>query len=213
MGKFNLMNYLLPPKNEVFYDLFEKCTEVSMQSAKLLNDILTTNISDEYIVQAKELKKESATILRETFKKLNSTFVTPMEPEDIQKIISLINKITKRIVRVCLNLNLYNIEVFNDDMKKHGIELLKATNELHSMIKTVKKVPQIKKITASNLQMKKIEMRGDEIINSAIKDLFSGNFETIDVIKLKDIYKDMEVALDSCYAVSDEIMNIILRQG
>ena len=52
--------------------------------------------------------------------------------------------------------------------------------------------------------MKKIEMRGDEIINSAIKDLFSGDFETIDVIKLKDIYKDMEVALDSCYAVSDE---------
>ena len=39
----------------------------------------------------------------------------------------------------------------------------------------------------AKLKMKKIEMRGDEIINSAIKDLFSGDFETIDVIKLKDI--------------------------
>lgn len=152
-------------------------------------------------------------ILTETFKKLNSTFVTPMEPEDIQKIISLINKITKRTVRVCMNLDLYNINNFNEYMKQHGTELFKATEELHSMIKTIKKVPQIKKVTASILQMKKIEMRGDEIINSAVKDLFSGNYETIDVIKLKDIYKDMEVALDCCYAVSDEIMNIILRQG
>ena len=48
--------------------------------------------------------------------------------------------------RLCLNLNLYNIKVFNDDMKKHGVELLKATDELHSMIKTVKKVPQSKKL-------------------------------------------------------------------
>lgn len=213
MGKFNLMNYLLPPKNEVFYELFEKCSDVSMQSAKLLNDILSSGVSEEALTHAKELKKESASTLRETFKKLNSTFVTPMEPEDIQKIISLINKITKRTVRVCMNLDLYNINNFNEYMKQHGTELFKATEELHSMIKTIKKVPQIKKVTASNLQMKKIEMRGDEIINSAVKDLFSGNYETIDVIKLKDIYKDMEVALDCCYAVSDEIMNIILRQG
>ncbi len=213
MANFNLMSYLLPPEDKLFYDLFERSTGVCKEASCLLNEILKNSVSEEALIKAKELKKESSSILRQTLKELNKTFVTPLEPEDIQKIITLLNKITKKIVRVCVNLKVYHIDNFNQNMINQSEELLKATVELEYIIKKFKKSSSMKKITAGNFRMKKIEMRGDEIINSAMENLFSGEFEALDVIKFKDIYKDLEVAVDSCYAVSDEVMNIVLRQG
>ena len=61
--------------------------------------------------------------------------------------------------------------------------------------------------------MKEIEAHGDEILFHAMDELFSGKYEALDVIKIRDIYKDIENALDLCFSVSDEVVNVVLKQN
>ena len=61
--------------------------------------------------------------------------------------------------------------------------------------------------------MKGIESHGDEIHRKAMYELFSGKYDALDVIKLRDIYKEIENALDACFYVSDTILNVVLKQN
>ena len=91
--------------------------------------------------------------------------------------------------------------------------LFKATEELKTIIYNFKNTTPIKTITESNINMKEIETHGDEIHYQAIDELFSGKYDALSVIKLRDIHKDIENALDSCFSVSDAVVNVVLKQS
>lgn len=68
-------------------------------------------------------------------------------------------------------------------------------------------------MTESHHRMKEIESHGDEILYKAMDELFSGQYDALTVLKLRDIYKDIEYALDTCFSVSDSIINIVLKHS
>lgn len=213
MPKFNLLTKLLPPEEKMFYKFFEDSTQVCKDTAVLFSEIMHNELKEEHVIRAKTLKHTSDALLRETLYKLSQTFVTPIEREDIQLIAIQLNKITKGLARVCVNLELYRIPKFTENMKKQSDTLLNATDELVDIIHKFRKVSSLKEITESNMRMKEIERHGDEIYHNAMSRLFSGEFEAIDVIKLRSIHEDIERALDKCFLVSDEIVNIVLKQS
>lgn len=213
MSKFNLLAYILPPEEKVFYSLFEESTQVCNEAATLYNEIISSCFTEDHIINAKRFKHKSNDLLKETLHQLNVTLITPIDREDIQCIASLLNKITKRIVKATLNLNVYRLATFTENMQKQGQTLLQATEELIFIIHKFKKASSIKEMTESNLKMKEIESHGDEIHYHAIDELFSGEYEALEVIKLRDIHKDIENALDSCFSVSDQVVNVVLKQS
>lgn len=213
MSKFNLLAYILPPEEKVFYTLFEESTKVCHETAVLFNEIVTKGLTEDHIITAKRLKHKSNDLLKETLHQLNITLITPIDREDIQCIASLLNKITKRIVKACVNLRVYRIEEFTENMKKQAMTMLQATEELTIIIHNFKKSSSIKEMTETNLKMKEIESHGDEILYHAMDELFSGKYDALNVLKLRDVHKDIENALDSCFSVSDQVVNVVLKQS
>ena len=98
-------------------------------------------------------------------------------------------------------------------MKDQPLTLVNATEQLGEIIKKFKKVSDVNDITKSNIAMKELETHGDEVHLKAMKELFSGKFDALDVIKLRDMYKEIENALDACFNVSDTILNVVLKQS
>ncbi len=213
MSKFNLLAYILPPEEKVFYTLFEESTNVCKEAANLFNEIVTNGLTEDQIITAKRLKHKSNDLLKETLHQLNITLITPIDREDIQCIASLLNKITKRIVKASVNLRVYRLDLYTDNMKKQAQTLMRATEELMFIIHKFKKQSSIKEMTESNLKMKEIESHGDEILYHAMDELFSGKYDALNVLKLRDIHKDLENALDSCFSVSDQVVNVVLKQS
>ena len=213
MSKFNLLAYILPPEEKVFYTLFEESTNVCKEAANLFNEIVTNGLTENQIITAKRLKHKSNDLLKETLHQLNITLITPIDREDIQCIASLLNKITKRIVKASVNLRVYRLDLYTDNMKKQAQTLMRATEELAFIIHKFKKQSSIKEMTESNLKMKEIESHGDEILYHAMDELFSGKYDALNVLKLRDIHKDLENALDSCFSVSDQVVNVVLKQS
>ena len=98
-------------------------------------------------------------------------------------------------------------------MKEQASILVKSADKLGEIIKNLKKVSDVEAITKLNIEMKELETYGDEILRKAISDLFSGKYEALEVIKLRDKYKEIENSLDTCYHISDMILNIALKQS
>lgn len=211
--KFNLFEKLLPPENKVFYDCFEESAKNCNDIANLFNKALLEGVSEELLIKAKTLKHRGSSLERETIRKLNSTFITPIDREDIQTLAAMLNRITKKIGQAFMNLNVYRITNFTEEMLQQSKTIMNATEELIRSVGLLKTISKTKEITESREAMKEIETFGDNILYRAMDKLFSGEFEAIDVIKLRDIYKQLESALDKCFSVSDEILNIALKNN
>lgn len=211
--KFNIFEKLLPPENKVFYDLFEDSAKNCNDMAKLFNEAILHGVSEEIIVKARNYKHRGSGLERETTKRLNNTFVTPIDREDIQALATMLNKITKKLVQATMNLNVYRIQCFTEEMQQQSKTILKATDELIRSVSLLKSISKTKEITESRHAMKEIESLGDDILHRAMDKLFSGEFEALEVIKLRDIYKVLESAMDNCYNVSDAILNIALKNN
>ncbi len=211
MPKFNLMSYIMPPEDKMFFTLFQDSAEICKKSAKLYNEVLETKLTDEKKEKALKYRKKGKLSYKLVLKQLNKSFITPIEREDIQYIAVQLNRINKKIVKACLNLEVYHLTEYTEEMKEQALTLVNATEQLGEIIKKFKKVSDVDDITKSNIAMKELETHGDEIHLKAMSELFSGKFDTLDVIKLRDMYKEIENALDACFNVSDTILSVVLK--
>lgn len=208
-----MLEKLLPPKTSIFYEYFEDAAKNCNEMAILFNEALMHGITEERIIKAKMLKHRGAGLERETTNKLNNTFITPIDREDIQSLATMLNKITKKIAQAFMNLKVYSPEVCTQEMLEQSRTILKATEELIRGVGLIKTIAKTKEITESHEMMEEIEALGDDILYRAMDRLFSGQFDAIEVIKLRDIYKGLESAMDKCFSVSDSILNIALKNN
>lgn len=209
----NILEKILPPKNTIFFDKFEDAANTCNKIAILLNDVVVNGLTDDKIIEARTLKHRGSNLERETIALLNSTFVTPIDREDIQLLASMLRKISKKIGQAMLTMNVYRIEHYTEELSQQADAILKATKELIKIVGMLKTLSRTKEITESRESMKEIETLGDEIHYRALSKLFSGEFDSLEVIKLRDIYKILESAMDKCNAVSDVILNIALKNS
>ena len=213
MPKFNLMSYIMPPEDKIFFTYFQDSAEICQKTARLYDKIMHDKLTDEYKEKALKYKKKGKLSYKAVLKQLNKSFITPIEREDIQTIAVQLNKITKKIVKACLNLEVYRLNDYTDEMKEQALTLVQATDKLAEIVKLFKKVSDVEKITKLNIEMKEIEAHGDEIHRRAMGNLFSGRYEALEVIKLRDMYKEIENAFDACFYVTDTILNVVLKQS
>ena len=213
MPKFNLMSYIMPPEDKMFFTLFQNSAEVCKETAVMYDEIMKHGFSQEKKEKLLKFKKKGSIAIRLTLKQLNKSFITPLEREDIQYIAVTLNKINKRIIKACLNLEVYRLTTYTEEMKEQALTLVRAAEMLGDIIKNLKKVSNVELMTELNIEMKKLETYGDEVHRHAMFDLFSGKYDALEVIKLRDIYKEIENALDACFHVSDTVLNVALKQS
>jgi len=210
---FGFLKKLLPPANEEFFAFFEEAATNCKETAKLFHQISESGVHDASLEEARHLKQQSNMIAKAILRKLNSTFITPIDREEIQSLANLLNKISKRIVRVCFNLRIYRIETITPDLKMQIGNLMEAVDELYPVIRLIRNTSQVNEATKYNSRMKEIESKGDDILNQTMVKLFSEALPPLDVIKYREIHKDIESVLNLCYDVSDEVLSIVLKHS
>ena len=210
---FGFLKKLLPPANEEFFTFFEDAANNCMEAAQLFYTISEEGVSGIALEEARRLKQQSNATAKSILRKLNSTFITPIDREDIQNLANLLNKITKRIVRACSNLHIYQVDSTTPNIKLQVAALKEAADELIPIIRLIRNTSQVDEATTLNNRMKEIESKGDEILNQTMAYLFSQTLIPLDVIKYREVHKDIESALNCCYDVSDEVLSIVLKHS
>ncbi|MGD9950132.1 MAG: DUF47 domain-containing protein [Desulfobulbus sp.] len=210
-----LLAKLLPPPENKFFTYFEEGAEVSELSSQLFYQIVHSDLQqrEEYLIHAKTYKRRAVEAMENSLTLLNASFITPIDREDIQLISTYLYKSTKVILKACVNLRIYKIDSYNEIVKNQAEILIKSSEELRAIISLLKKNAPLKEVTACSYRIRDIENRGDEILFTATEEIFSGKYDALSVLKLRDIYKGIENALDICSVISDLVLNIALKHS
>ena len=209
-----LIKAIIPSKGDVFYILFEEAALNAHESAKSFVDILSCKeeqASAQLLSGSKVLKQKANDINKKILKELNDMFITPLDRGDIQELSGLLNKLTKRIAKISTKLKIYNIDAKSDDcLIKNASTLLTITKALVDSIHGLK-VSDNNKIVVSTEKIYELEENGIEDFRFAMNEMYSGKFDTLMILKLKEIYKNIDGAIELSVSAADLIMQISVK--
>ncbi|MCE3269329.1 MAG: hypothetical protein K0R49_1581 [Burkholderiales bacterium] len=209
-----LIKSLLPSKSDIFFILFEEASVNAHEAAKIFVDIINSKDpvqTDELCANSRILKQKANDINKKVLQQLSKMFITPIDRGDIQELSGLLNKLTKRIVKISTKLKIYNIDANTDDcLIKNANTLLIITKALVDCVSGLK-VNDGAKIAHSSEKINELEENGIEDFRHAINEMYSGKFDTLTILKLKEIYKSIDSAIELSVSAADLIAQVSLK--
>jgi uncharacterized protein len=161
----------------------------------------------------KELEHEGDRLTHELFTLISATFVTPLDREDISGLASSIDEVLDYTDGVADRFLLFKINRPSPYMLHLSKILFLASQEIHHALCILGKIKNSHKLMEYCNSIKKYEHEADNVYRNAITELFELNDNPIEVIKLKEIYENLEESVDKCQDVSDVIEDIALKYG
>ena len=187
-------------------NLAKKAVEVSEAVVVMLSDLDNA----EHHKKIHALETEADSLVREIFSELNSTFITPLDREDMQRVASKIDDTIDHIDGISARLHSYKITTTPPYSLEIANELVKATKEVELMTSKLRNIKNPSSMIEHCRNTSAIEHKVDDLYSLAISKLFEGN-DAIEIIKLKDIYESLETASDRCVDVADVVEDIVLK--
>ena len=202
------------PKDTNFYDLFERGVTKVHEGVQLLEDLVKNFINVPLKAKRiKDVEHEADLITHETVAKLNKTFVTPFDREDIHGLICSLDNILDHVEAAADKLSLYRINEIKPDATLLTDILLRAVQEVQKTVVQLRHLKGGNSILQHCIEINRLENEGDFVYRSAIAKLFEKGDDTLDVLKWKDVYESIENAIDSCEDVANVIEGVALKNS
>jgi uncharacterized protein Yka (UPF0111/DUF47 family) len=199
----------LIPRDEKFYDMFEEIASRLVSSATLLNKLFAdpARIGD-YCSQIKDIEHEADRITHDVIQRIDRSFVTPIDREDIHELASKLDNVIDLIDGTARRAVMFRVTDTREHAKRLSQVLVQAAAALQALVAGMKRT---RVVTERSAEVKRLEEEGDAIYHEAVGELFAGKMEALDVIKWKEIYDTLERALDECEDVANAVGSIALK--
>ena len=204
----------LIPKDTNFYDLFERGVTKVHEGVQLLEDLVKNFINVPLKAKRiKDVEHEADLVTHETVAKLNKTFVTPFDREDIHGLICSLDNILDHVEAAADKLSLYRINEIKPDATLLTDILLRAVLEVQKTVVQLRHLKGGDSILQHCIEINRLENEGDFVYRSAIAKLFEKGDDTLDILKWKEVYESIENAIDSCEDVANVIEGVALKNS
>jgi predicted phosphate transport protein (TIGR00153 family) len=197
------MTFRLLPKDVRFFELFVADGENLQAAAERLHEMMTNyqNV-DEHVVEIQRLEKAGDVIDREINRRLEDAFITPFDREDIHELTVRLDDVVDGIQAVAETFVIYDIREPTEEargltriLSEQSVELLAALRKLDGL-----------KDVESHLEMvHDLEHEADGLSRAAIGRLFRDGTEALEVIKWRDVYRELENAIDAAEDAAEAI--------
>jgi predicted phosphate transport protein (TIGR00153 family) len=207
MARFSLI-----PKEEQYFALFRQMTSHIYDAASKLAEMLAGNPADfqKNLESIKSIEHQCDELTHSISKKLNSSFITPFDREDIYMLSGALDDIVDLIDDAARAVVMYNVRETTDYARQFGDVIQRMAVQLHEVVSTLERPAGI---APRLVEIHRLENEGDDLYHEAIGDLFQGTPEPLRVIRWKDIYDKLEAAVDRCEQAANIIETIIIKHA
>jgi uncharacterized protein len=198
---------------EVFFELFLESAENIRTTAELLKDLVTDYTDVEMKarrIQEREHKGDEIT--HTIIRRLNTTFITPMDREDIHVLATALDDVLDSMEEASDLFVLHAIEEPRPEMRAQADVLLRAAVQTEMAIKAFSRLGK-SELEPYWVEINSLENEGDKLYRRAVADLFSGDHRAMDVLKWKEVIESMEEALDGLENVANIIESVVLKHA
>ncbi len=210
---FGFMKFFTP-KDRVFYTLFEKMTTILVEMSEEF--VRTLKIGD-VDARRKALRalndREHACddVTHQIFIELGRNFITPFDREDIHALATALDDIADYIWGAAKRILNYNLDDVDDYMLRFSVVIHNSVKVLKLGIAELRDMKEIKVLANCCVQINSFENEADELLDAATQKLFSSGLPTLDIVKKKDLYEDLEIVTDKCEDAANVIESIIIK--
>ena len=200
------------PKEEKFSDYFEQAAQNILRGAETLKTMMDLYLHpEESAKKLKDLEHEGDKITHEIVKKLNQTFITPIDREDIYSLTSALDDVLDLIEAAADRMVLYRIASPTPEARELSNIIYESSQEIEKAIVLLRGLDEV--YYQHCVEINRLENAADRITRDAIARLFQGEYSPYEVIKWKEIYETLEAATDKCEDVANIIEAVILKHG
>jgi uncharacterized protein Yka (UPF0111/DUF47 family) len=201
-----------PSEGNVFFELFERHADKTVEAARLLRAMLNNPI--DLVDQArriKQLEHEGDVITHRAVETLHKTFVTPIDRGDIHRLISRLDDVLDLIEASSERVWLYGIDTVVREAQQLADVLVGAVEEMSRAMVGLRDLKNREAILHACMEINRYENEGDTLLRTAVARLFQDSKDPLFVIKWKDIYEFLEDAIDRCEDVANVVEGVALE--
>lgn len=199
------------PEEHRFFEIFEEMGNKVNEGAQALVDLFSDYSDMERIVgRILDIEHEGDEITHEVIRRLNTTFITPFDRMDIHKLASALDDVLDHIEAAAEFLQLHNI-VEPLPQALQLVQTLATSAEVTAS--ALPNLRHLKELPDYWVEINRLENEGDRMFRRTVAELFSGDYEPLEVLKWTDIVEEVEEGIDALEDVANIIESIALKQG
>ncbi|HUC43199.1 MAG TPA: DUF47 family protein [Candidatus Sulfotelmatobacter sp.] len=206
----------LIPREVQFFDLLEQQSQTVVRGAKLLQECLESKGSmDEVYLASKrihDIEHEGDELVHRLMARLNKSFITPLDREDIFELTSRLDDVLDYIDAVAKRLVTFKISTVSSHAIELGRIIVRGAEETAAGIAMLRDLSKSEAIIRQCAKINQLENDADQVMRDALNDLFNGGAkDPLEVIKWKDLYEHLEVATDKCEDVANILESVLVK--
>ena len=200
-------------KTDRFYQLLEASAREGQESVRLLLKLLTTPGAtkglDDFVLTRRKEKKIAEQISEELVK----TFVTGLEREDIEALSTSLYKIPKSVEKFAERYSVAAPRLGSTNFARQAEMLEKAAEIIVAMVAQLRHMQHLEKIKELNDRLQYVEGEADKLMVDLYRELYSGRYDGLQVVIVKDLYELMEKVIDRYRDVGNTVLHIVLKNS
>ncbi len=201
----------LLPRDEQFYQLFLDHIDKTVQAAGVLAEALDKGDGlPAAATKIQKLEQEGDEIIHDIHVRLNRTFITPIDPEDIHALSSSLDDVLDGIEECIHRIVAYRLKPVPTSMVELSRIILRCARTLERAFTALSRNAPL---TDDCIEVNRLEQNADDVGREAVGGLFSTETDCITLIKLKDIYDILEQTVDHCEDVADSLQNVVVKNN
>ena len=203
------MRFRLIPRDQGFFPLFNEAAqnvvEVAERLRRIIGDLAEAEAQLPGIVECERRGDEITAVIE---RRLNESFVTPFDREDILSLTETLDDVVDDILAACDLLVLHRVDAAIPEMQQIADLLLEAAQRECELIA---KLPKMRGLDDDLAAIDQLESAADKVYRQAVARLFSGEYKAFDVLKWKDVFDNLEAAVDDCEDIANVIESIAVK--
>ena len=201
----------LTPQKRQFFDLFTQASANARDMARLLVDLLEEwPASRERLRDIRELETEGDRLTREVIDLLNRTFVTPLDRDDMYRLVTAIDDVCDYIDEAADNVDAYEVREVPVRARRQAEVIHRAASRLHDAVGLLEGFRDSQKHLVA---LRELEEEGDRLQREAVAELFRSGADPLTIIRWKDIYEALEDAVDACDTAAHLVGNVLVKNA
>ncbi len=203
-----LFNFL--PKEEQYFSLFSQMTSYISDAARALVEMLSDSTGSyaDHSKRIKAIEHACDELTHSISTRLNKSFITPFDREDIYMMSSALDDIVDLIDDAARALVMYDVHESTNHARSFADVIQRMSVQLHEIVSMLARPNGI---SPRLVELHRLENEGDEIYHTAIAELFHNATDPMHVLKWKEIYEKLEAAVDRCENVANIIESVIIK--
>ncbi len=210
-----ILQYFVP-KDRKFYPLFEQASSNLVSISNVLVELMLTPTPEKrasLVRQIEKLEHVGDEITHTIFQEVSTTFITPFDREDIQRLASVLDDVIDYIHGSAKRIELYKMDPIHPSMIKLAELIQQSAAELNIAINSLRSMKNLIKVRESLVRVNSLENHADDIFDNAVARLFEDEKDAIQIIKIKEILSALETATDKCEDVANVLESVIVKHS